>query len=125
MVQVGVSTGVKIVDPKEDKVIKHVDFGTAVKAIRFLSADKAYAMVEGGLVSFNPKTGDVIRPAANKIAAPAGSSGMFRIFDGAAFVSNFDADTVRVIDLATETASGSDIPVGDGPQDFAFITVSE
>ncbi|HEY9897901.1 MAG TPA: hypothetical protein V6D00_01855, partial [Pantanalinema sp.] len=101
MVEIGVSTGVKILDPKENKVTKHVQLGAAAKAIRFLSADKAYALVEGGLVSFNPKTGDVLRPAANKIAAPTGSSGMFRIFDGAAYVSNFDADTVRVIDLAT------------------------
>ncbi|MNX62473.1 hypothetical protein D3C86_934350 [compost metagenome] len=125
MVHVGVKDGVSVVDPATDQVSKHIPLGAAIDAIRYLSADKAYAQVFGGLVSFNPATGEVLRDASHKIEAPASQPGTFRIFKQAAYVSNFASDSIRVIDLLTETASGSDIPVGDGPQDMTFVTVEE
>lgn len=121
-IEVGVKNGVAVIDPATDALLRRIDFGTAVSSIRYLSATKAYAAAGGGMVSFNPTTGAILRDTSDLIASGGGN---FKIFGNAAYVTNFASNSIRVIDLATETASGSDLSVGNGPQDLAFVTIAE
>lgn len=121
-VQVGVKNGIVVIDPTTDTITRRIDFGVSVGSMRYVSATKAYAATYTGMLSYNPTTYEILRGKDNPI--PSGG-GPFKIHGGAAYVANFGADAIRVIDLATETASGSDIPVGDGPQDLVFMTVDE
>ena len=125
-IQVGFKGGVLTIDPATDTVVRTVAFTMPVNSIDFFSADKAYgAAGYTGLVSFNPKTGAVLRSVDQKIPAGDTSVGNFRIRGGLAYVPNFASDSVTVIDLATEAATGSAFQVGDGPQELAFVTVDE
>ena len=52
---------------------------------------------------------------------PVGENPYGIAFDGTnIYVTNFDGDTVSVIDPTTNTVIGSPIPVGDGPEGIAF-----
>lgn len=124
-VELGVSTGVVVIDPASDTVLKRINFDTPVTSMRYASATKAYATTSKGLVSYNPTTYEILRDKDHAIASVASMEGSFRIFNNVAYIPNFASDSIQVIDLATETASGSEIPVGDGPQDLAFVTVDE
>jgi len=115
--------GLTVIDPATDTVLRTIAFGAPAHSVQYLSATKAYASAGGGLVSFNPETGAILRGLSEKIDLGGGAN--FKIFGQAAYVTNFASDSVRVIDLLTEQASGSDLPVGDGPQDLTFITVAE
>jgi|GEM_PF-2432358 len=124
-VWVGVKGGLVKIDPATDTIAQTVSLASQVNAVQFLSATKGYASVDGGLVSFNPTTGAVLRDVSDKIAAD-NSWGAFKIFNGVGYVSDFGKNTVTVIDLVTEAASGSPIPVGgDGAQDLTFVTVED
>lgn len=122
LVEVATKTGIVVIDPATDTVSRTLNFGAKTNNLQFVSPTRAYAMSEDGMVSFNPTTGAILRGTDNKIASGAGS---FRIFGLAAYVTNFASDSIRVIDLLTEQASGSDLAVGDGPQDLTLITVAE
>ncbi|MBO9540155.1 hypothetical protein J7643_06130 [bacterium] len=124
-VELGVNTGVVVIDPATDAVVKRLDFKTPVTTMRYASATKAYATTEKGLVSYNPTTYEILRDKDHAIASVASMFGSFRIFNNAAYIPNMASNSIQVIDLLTETASGSDIPVGSGPQDVAFVTVDE
>lgn len=121
-VVVTVKEGLAVIDPATDTVLRTIAFGAPAHSVQYLSATKAYASAGGGMVSFNPETGAILRGVADRIASGGGN---FKIFGQAAYVANFASDSVRVIDLATEQASGSDLLVGDGPQDLTFVTVAE
>lgn len=122
---VGVRTGLAIIDPALDAVSRDIALDEPVRAVQYLGEAKAYGAVAGGLVSFDPRTWAVLRGVGDKIAADVDAVGAFKIFEGVGYVSSFEKSTVTVIDLATEAASGSPIPVGDGPQDLSFVTVTE
>ncbi|MNK89726.1 hypothetical protein D3C87_1097450 [compost metagenome] len=124
-VWVGINTGLVSIDPATDQTVDNLNFGEKVTHVQYVSATKAYGKVNGGLVSFNPSTGAIIKNTSDKIAAEVDGTGAFKIFKGVGYVSHFAKDTVSVIDLATEAASGSPIPVGDGPQDLTFVTVED
>lgn len=115
--------GLAVIDPATDTVVRTIAFGAPAHSVQYLSATKAYATVNGGLVSFNPETGAILRGVSSKVDLGGGVN--FKIFGQAAYVMNFASDSVRVIDLVTEQASGSDLKVGDGPQDLTFITVAD
>ncbi len=117
---VGVKNGLAFIDPATDTVKGALDFGQQVGSVQYLSATKAYGAIYSGLVAFNPSTREILRGAAQAIAVE--DAGNFKIYENAAYVTNFGKDTVTVVDLATEAASGSPIPVGDGPQDLTFVT---
>lgn len=121
-VVVTANEGLAVIDPATDAVLRTINFGVPAHSVQYVSATKAYAAADGGMVSFNPETGAILRGRSDKIASGGGN---FKIFGQAAYVANFALDSVRVIDLATEQASGSDLLVGDGPQDLTFITVAE
>lgn len=123
-VQIGISTGVVTIDPATDQVLRTVTLGDAVRSIRYAGA-KAYGQVTGGLVVFNPSTGEVLRDAAHKIVAQTDMAGTFKIAGNVAYVCRFASDSIQLIDLATEQATGSELAVGDGPQDLAFVTVAQ
>lgn len=122
-VRVGVSTGLVTIDPETDTVSGSLAFGAKVGSVQYVDATKAYGSVDNGLVSFNPTSGAILRGTAQKI--PVTGAGGFKVFRGGAYVTSFSTDTVVVVDLATEAASGSPIAVGDGPQDLTFITVED
>lgn len=123
-IEVGVSTGIITVDPSTDAIVRSVDLGTAVDAIQYLSATKAYGRASDGLVSFNPATGAVLRDASHKIPAPMSWMGTFAILGTAAYVTNSASNSVQAFDLLTETASGSPWNVGASPQELTFISVA-
>jgi len=120
---VGIKDGLAVIDPATDTVIESISFGTQVGSVQYVNATKAYGSVYSGLVSFNPSTRQVLRGTEQAIAVEG--AGSFKIFRNAAYVTNFAKDTVTVVDLATEAASGSPIPVGDGPQDITFVTAED
>ncbi len=120
---VGVKTGLVTIDPATDETIGSIEFGEKVGWVQYVSETKAYGSVSGGLVSFNPSTREILKSGADKIAVA--EAGAFKIFQGAAYVTSFKNDTVTVVDLAIQAASGSPIPVGDGPQDLTFVTVED
>ncbi|MNR82083.1 hypothetical protein D3C72_128370 [compost metagenome] len=124
-VWVGINTGLVSIDPATDQTVDSLNFGEKVTHVQYVSATKAYGKVNGGLVSFNPSTGAILKNTSDKIAAEVDGTGAFKIFKGVGYVSHFAKDTVSVIDLTTEAASGSPIPVGDGPQDLTFVTVED
>jgi DNA-binding beta-propeller fold protein YncE len=124
-VWLGVKDGLIAIDPASDTKVHTLAFGVPVTHVQFVSATKGYGKVSGGLVSFNPSTGAILKDVAGKIEAEVDVMGAFKIFNGVGYVSNFGKDTVSVVDLVTETASGSPIPVGDGPQDLTFVTVED
>lgn len=124
-VWVGVKTGLVTIDPATDTVAGNLDFGEKVTHVQYVSATKAYGKVNGGLVSFNPQTKTILKTVANKIPVAVDGAGAFKIFQGVGYVSHFASDSVSVVDLNTEAASGSPIPVGDGPQDLTFVTVAD
>ncbi|HEY9856853.1 MAG TPA: hypothetical protein V6D05_14010 [Stenomitos sp.] len=121
-VEVATKTGVVVIDPTTDTVSQTIQVGAPTNNLQFVSATKAYASAAQGMVSFNPTTGAILRGTDNTINSGGGS---FKIFGKAAYVANFASDSIRVIDLETEQASGSDLLVGDGPQDLTFITVAD
>lgn len=124
-VWMGVKGGLVMIDPATDAIAKTIPLGSQAYGVQFLSATKAYASVDGGLVSFDPSTGTVLRGVDNKIAADNAWGG-FKIYGGVGYVSDFGKNTVTIIDLQTEAASGSPIPVaGDGAQDLTFVTVED
>lgn len=122
---VGVKTGLVTIDPSTDEVSGRVELGARVTHVQFVSATKAYGKINGGLVSFNPQSRMILRGLANMIPVAVDEVGTFKIFQGVGYVSNFASDSVSVVDLDTEAASGSPIPVGDGPQDLTFVTVAD
>lgn len=124
-VWVGVKGGLVKIDPASDTVTATLDFGEIVNRVQYVGATKAYGKVNGGLIAFNPETGAITKPSASKIAVDVDAMGAFKIFNGVGYVSSFDKDTVTVVDLVTEAASGSPIAVGDGPQDLTFVTVED
>ena len=124
-VWVGVKSGLVSIDPATDQTVDSLDFGQKVTHVQYVSETKAYGKVDGGLVSFNPSTGAILKNTSSKIAAEVDGAGAFKIFKGVGYVSHFGKDTVSVINLVTEAASGSPISVGDGPQDLTFITVED
>lgn len=126
LIQVGFSGGVLTIDPSTDEVLRTIPFTKSVSAIDFLNADTAYGAADGnGLVSFNPKTGAVLRAVTAKIVAGDTSVGAFRIRGNLAYVPNFASDSVTVVDLTSGTATGSPYQVGDGPQELTFVTTEE
>ncbi len=126
-IHVGTKNGVTTYDPANDTEVRSLNFGAQVTAIKFKSADKAYAMAGqnwnyDGLVVFNPKTGDIIKSFANRIKT-GGSSGNFAIHGNKAYVADFGGDRVAVVDLETEATSS--YKVGDGPQDLAVVEIPQ
>lgn len=115
-------SGLAVIDPATDALVRTIDFGAPAHSVQYVSATRAYAAAGGGMVSFDPTTGEVRRGVSDAIASGGGN---FKVFGSAAYVANFAQDAIRVIDLQTEQASGSDLLVGDGPQDLAFVTVAE
>lgn len=126
-VEVTVSNGISVIDPGTDTVTRTINYGSQPAAVQYVSATKAYAGLGTGLVSFNPTTGAILRDASHSI--PTGVSfnysSTLKLFKNAAYIPNFASDSVVVVDLATETASGSPFSVGSGPQDLTFITVED
>lgn len=116
---VGVKNGLAFIDPATDTLVGALDFGEQVGSVQYRSATKAYGAINAGLVAFNPSTREILRGADEAIAVA--DAGTFKIRGNAAYVTNFSKDTVTIVDLATEAASGSPIPVGDGPQDLVFV----
>jgi YVTN family beta-propeller protein len=123
-VWIAVKDGLVKIDPATDTVTKSLVFGEPVTWVRYLSATKAYGSIYGGLISFDPTTDAVLKTSANKIPV-ASDWGAFKIFKGVGYVSSQASNSVTVVDFATEAASGSPIPVGDGPQDLTFVTVED
>ncbi len=117
---VGIKDGLAFIDPATDAVAATLSFGAQIGSVQYVSATKAFGSFYGGLVSFDPSKRAVLRGSEQAIAVDG--AGAFKIFRNAAYVTNFGKDTVTVVDLATEAASGSPIPVGDGPQDLTFVT---
>lgn len=123
-VWVAVKNGLVKIDPATQTVSKSLSFDEPVTWVRYLSATKAYGAIYGGLVSFNPTTDEILRGPANKIPV-ASDWGPFKVFKGVGYVGSQAENSVTVVDFATEAASGSPIPVGDGPQDLTFVTVED
>lgn len=124
-VWVGVKSGLLKIDPSTDTIAQEIPLDAQANAVQFLSATKGYASVAGGLISFNPSTGAVLRGVSDKIEAD-NSWGAFKIFQGVGYVTDSLKNTVTIIDLVTEAASGSPIPVaGDHAQDLTFVTVED
>lgn len=123
-VWIAVKDGLVKIDPATDTVTKSLAFGEPVTWVRYVSATKAYGSIYGGLISFNPSTDTILRASANKIPV-ASDWGAFKIFKGVGYVSSQASNSITVVDLATEAASGSPIPVGNGPQDLTFVTVED
>ncbi len=121
---IAVKDGLVKIDPATETVTKSLTFGEPVTWVRYLSATKAYGSIYGGLISFNPSTDEVLRSSANKIPV-ASDWGAFKVFEGVGYVSSQASNSITVVDFATEAASGSPIPVGNGPQDLTFVTVED
>lgn len=121
-VVVTVQEGLAVIDPASDTVVRTIAFGAPAHSVQYVSATRAYASAGGGMVSFNPETGEIRRGVADRIASGGGN---FKVFGETAYVTNFASDSIRMIDLKTEAATGSDLLVGDGPQDLTFVTVAD
>lgn len=124
-IQVSSDKGVITIDPATDQAVRTIDFGKPIGAVAYLDSERAFAAADGnGLVSFNPKTGTILRSVGQKIVAGDTSVGHFAILKGLAYVPNFASDSVTVVDLEAGVATGSPYQVGDGPQEVGFVTTT-
>ena len=108
-----------VIDPSVDGVITHFAVGGTPGVFALAPNGRVYLGGFGtGLYAYNTADNSVISGAANPHINGKDISGIAIDTDGLAYISNFGADTVTVLDTNSDQVVAV-IAVGDGPQALA------
>ena len=118
IIWVGTQTELLKIDPAEDTLSARLTVGKPISFFAFRDRTGYAVLQAGGLLDFDVDKATWNR-GPDKVMAGGGAGLLIR--GNEAWTSDFGNDQVLVTDLTTGLASGSPIPVGDGPQHLIGI----